>query len=104
MASRPKDRRLSRGEHLERVQNQLQAHAAQISLPDTTGPQAMLSDDLLVGAEQISRFMFGTVHKRRQVYWLANNNEIPVFRLGSMLCARKSTLLRHIAGREAIPA
>ena len=104
MASRPKDRRLSRRESLERAQTQLQGHAPQVVLPDPTGPPTLLADDLLVGAEQISKFMFGTASKRRQIYWLADNGEIPVFRLGSMMCARKSTLLRHITNRETTTA
>ena len=30
--------------------------------------------------------------------------EIPVFRLGAMMCARKSTLLQHITNRETSAA
>jgi hypothetical protein len=100
MASRPKPRRLGREEQIARAKSQLLGHAAQVVLPYPTGPPTILADDLLVGAEQISRFMFGTASKRRQVYWLANSGEIPVFRLGAMMCARKSTLLQHITNRE----
>ena len=99
--SRPKSRLLSREEQLERVQTQMQAHAAQVVLPPPTGPPMVLADDLLVGAEQISRFMFGTASKRRQAYWLSDSGELPTFRLGTMICARKSTLLQHIAKRES---
>ena len=65
MASRPKDRRLTKREQLQRVQTQLLSNAAQISLPDTTSPPPILGDDLLVGAEAIARFVFGTAAKRR---------------------------------------
>jgi hypothetical protein len=59
-----------------------------------------LADDLLVGANAIARFVFGTEGKRRAVYWLSENGELPTFRLGSTICARRSTLLRHIADRD----
>jgi hypothetical protein len=64
------------------------------------GEQASLADDLLVGAEAIARFVFGTPEKRRTIYWLADIGDLPTFRLGSMICARRSTLLKHLADRE----
>lgn len=80
------------------------------------GEQSALADDLLVGAEAIARFMFGTKgneteeneteedflrKKRRTIYWLADIGDLPTFRLGNMICARRSTLLKHLANREA---
>jgi hypothetical protein len=63
-----------------------------------------LSADLLEGAEAIAEFMFGDGSKRRKVYHLASNekaaNKLPVFRLGSLICARKSTLMEWIAVQE----
>ena len=38
--------------------------AAPQSLPDTTRPPAALADDLLVGANAIAEFMFGTTTVR----------------------------------------
>jgi hypothetical protein len=64
----------------------------------------VLADDLLVGAEAIALYVFGTPKKRRAVYWLSEAGELPTFRLGSMICARRSTLLRHVADREQQPA
>src|ERR1700685_4575000 len=62
-----------------------------------------LADDLLCGAVQIGEFIFGPGKKnsRRKVYYLAECTKLPVFRLGSVLCARRSVLLRWIAGQES---
>jgi len=59
-----------------------------------------LADDLLRGADAIAAFMFGDSGNRKKIYYLAERKEIPVFRLGCELCARKSTLLRWISERE----
>jgi len=65
-----------------------------------------LADDVLRGAEAIAEFLFrGTTEdqrgrNRRKVYHLAESSRLPVFRLGSMLCARKSKLLDFIAAQE----
>jgi hypothetical protein len=70
---------------------------------DTTQP---LADDILRGADEIARFIFGERGSRRKVYYLAECTRIPIFRLGSVLCARRSVLLSWIAGQEnrAAPA
>jgi hypothetical protein len=47
-----------------------------------------LADDLLRGADEIAAFIFGTKFARRRVYYLAETSRLPVFRLGSVLCAR----------------
>lgn len=48
--------------------------------------------DLLRGAAAIAEFLFGDRKFRRKVYHLAKTSNIPVFKMGSMLCARKSVL------------
>jgi hypothetical protein len=60
-----------------------------------------LADDLLLGAKQIAKFIFGPEGKRRQVYYLVEYARLPVFRLGTMLCARRSVLLNWIAMQES---
>ena len=60
-----------------------------------------LADDLLRGADQIAEFVFGDPRQRRKIYHAAATSRLPTFRLGSMLCARKSTLLSWIAQQEA---
>ncbi len=66
--------------------------------PDTA--QTALADDLLRGADAIAEFMFGDRQMRRQVYHLAQGGQLPVFKLGATLCARKSRLLRWIDQAE----
>lgn len=60
-----------------------------------------IADDLLVGAEAIALEAFGSEKHKRRVYHLAERGELPVFYLGSLIAARKSTLRQHIAEREA---
>jgi excisionase family DNA binding protein len=57
----------------------------------------IVADDVLNGANEIARFLGIS---RRSVYHYIENGELPVFRLGSKLCARKSTLIRHIEALE----
>lgn len=64
-------------------------------------PERSLSDDLLRGAGAIAEFMFGDRRKRRQVYHLAQAGQLPVFKLGATLCARRSTLVAWIEAQEA---
>lgn len=57
-----------------------------------------LADDLLRGADEIAAF---TGTKRRQVYHLAQTSRLPVFKIGSILCARKSRIIAWIEEQEA---
>lgn len=60
-----------------------------------------LAGDLLRGADSIAEFIFGPgKNGRRKVYYLAETSHLPVFRLGSVLCARRSVLLGWISGQE----
>ena len=72
--------------------------------PEEAAPpaQAPLCDDLLRGADEIARFVFGDAKHRRKVYYLTGDakNGMPYFKLGSVICARKSTLLSWIANQE----
>jgi len=69
------------------------------SVQSDTSPE--LADDILRGADAIAEFIFGDRGNRRKVYYLAECCRLPVFRLGSMLCARRSVLMRWIAGQES---
>lgn len=62
---------------------------------------AALADDILRGADQIAQYLFGDGRQRRKIYHLAETSRIPVFRLGSLLCARKTTLHAWIAEQES---
>lgn len=70
--------------------------------PQTVRTEATqpLADDILRGAEAIAEFLFGDRACRRKVYYLAEYTRIPVFRLGSVLCARRTILISWIAGQE----
>jgi hypothetical protein len=73
---------------------------------DFIANQTSLADDLLTGAAAIARFVYGSDAPpyRRKVYHLCSPghpDRLPVFRMGNQLCARKSTLLRNVAQREA---
>ena len=58
-----------------------------------------LSDDLLEGAEEIKKFLFGARGDRRRVYYLITRG-LPHFRLGDRIYARKSILLDWIKQQE----
>ena len=59
-----------------------------------------LGDDLLIGAEKIAEYVFGDPKYRRRVYHMANQGQLPTFKFGAILCARRSTLRRHVEQRE----
>ena len=59
-----------------------------------------LGSDLLRGADEIAKFLYGQPGGRRQVYYLAAHSRLPVFRLGSVLCARRSVLMQWIESQE----
>ncbi len=67
-------------------------------------PPPALSDDLIQGAEGIADFIFGDPEEKRKVYHLASEvkpeDRLPIFKLGAIICARRSTLLAWIAERE----
>lgn len=65
---------------------------------------ATIGHDLLRGADQIARFVFGSAAHRRKIYYLTNGAKVrmPHFKIGSILCARKSTLLAWIEAQEDI--
>ncbi len=56
-----------------------------------------LADDLLDGAAEIGAFMNWN---QRRVFYAAEHNLIPIFRIGNRLCARKSSLRRRIEDLE----
>jgi len=63
-------------------------------------PSNDLGPDLLHGADKIAGFLFGDSSQRRKVYHLAQASRFPCFRLGTVLCARRSILLAWIADQE----
>lgn len=59
-----------------------------------------LAGDLLRGAGEIAEFLFGSCNNRRKIYYLVERGVLPVFRLGCVVCARKSTLAAWIGEQE----
>jgi hypothetical protein len=59
-----------------------------------------LAEDMLNGAGEIAAFIYGSSRLRRRVYHLAEKRVLPVFRLGSTLCARRSVLTAWIVAQE----
>jgi len=57
-----------------------------------TGPPEYDPKNLLVGAKAISKWLFGTEAKVRQVYYLCEKGNLPHFHLGSRLAADASVL------------
>lgn len=77
-------------------------HPRSIDSMTQTATEATLGDDLLRGADEIARFLFGDVKHRRKVYYLTGEatKGMPHFKMGSVICARKSTILNWIAQQE----
>jgi excisionase family DNA binding protein len=56
-----------------------------------------LAEDFLAGGGAISQFL--GVSKRKFYYW-CRETDLPVFRIGSQICARKSRLMGWIETQE----
>jgi hypothetical protein len=66
-----------------------------------TAHDAELANDLLRGADEIALFLYGDAGQRRKVYHLVGTSKFPAFKLGSMICARKSVVIRWIEDKES---
>jgi hypothetical protein len=64
----------------------------------TRSDAAQLSADLLEGVQAIAEF---TGLKPRRIFYLAENAKLPLFKIGNRWCARRSTLVAHIARLES---
>lgn len=71
-----------------------------MSSANMISPHTTLADDLIRGAGPLAQFVFGDAKKRRQIYYLSERGELPTFKMGSVICARKSTILQWISARE----
>ena len=54
-------------------------------------------EDLLIGAEAIANFL-GL--KRRQIYSAVDRGDLPCFRIGALVCARRSVIINWITEQE----
>lgn len=62
--------------------------------------ESEFAKDMLRGADEIAHYLYGDSALRRKVYHLAATSNLPVFKLGSMICARKSILLKWVEDQE----
>jgi hypothetical protein len=65
-----------------------------------TAHDVEFANDLLRGADEIAQFLYGDPGQRRKVYHLVGTSKFPVFKLGSMICARKSVIIKWIEEKE----
>jgi hypothetical protein len=70
---------------------------------DAVGTSVCQSDklDLLVGAEAISMFMFGDPDATRRVYHAWEAHDLPAFKVGNALWARKGALVAWVDAKES---
>lgn len=56
-----------------------------------------MAGDLMIGIKSIAEFL-GI--PERQCFWIAENQQLPIFKIGRLWAARKSTLTDHVAAQE----
>jgi len=56
--------------------------------------------DLLRGAEEIAEYLYGDRRLRRKIYHLSATSNLPIFKLGSVICMRKSVLHKWLEDQE----
>lgn len=68
---------------------------------------ASLAGDLLHGADEIARFVYGDAaderiaeSNRRKIYHAADKHGLPTFKIGGTITARRSTILKWIEAQE----
>lgn len=69
----------------------------------TTKNDSPQDADLIGGGDRIAQFLFGQADEqlRREVYHLAEHHDLPVFKVGNKIYARKTKLTEWIKAREA---
>lgn len=58
------------------------------------------ADDILTGAAEIAAFLYGDANERRRVFYLVETSRLPVFRMGSTICMRRSTWFAWVKEQE----
>jgi hypothetical protein len=63
-----------------------------------------LADDLLRGAKAIAKHIYGTDRPAfaRRIFHLHAQRELPTFKVGNFICARKSELDERLAKRPSV--
>lgn len=75
--------------------------------PEGANNTGLSDDPVIVGAENISVVIYGETEGRREgnirrIYHAISKKELPTFRLGGRVHARKSTILAWIAAQEGV--
>ena len=69
--------------------------------PETSVPESeSIHDDILRGARTIAREILGDETRVGTIYYQAKSGHLPTFRIGGILCARRSTLREHFRRQE----
>jgi hypothetical protein len=83
-----------------KAQNRLEMSEAGTGGPEMSEDNLEFNKDLLRGAAEIAQFLYGDRGLRRRIFHLVATSKLPVFKLGAMICARKSVLLRWVKEQE----
>jgi hypothetical protein len=62
------------------------------------------SEDLLRGAKAIAQFYYGHERYARRIFHLAEGGKFPIFREGTLICARRSTIREWVQEQERATA
>lgn len=65
-----------------------------------TVPDEALAGDILIGAAAIAEELYGDSKKRRRIFHLVQTSRLPIFRLGSRICIRRTVLRQWITHQE----
>ena len=60
-----------------------------------------MNDDILVSCKSIAEYIFGNAKLGHRVNYLVNSGQMPAFRIGSQISARKSKLDSWLAETES---
>jgi hypothetical protein len=61
-----------------------------------------LAEDMMRGAGPLAEFFYGEDNEanRRKIYHLSDKHGLPTFKLGGVLCGRRSTIMRWVEQQE----
>jgi len=68
---------------------------------DAAPAKDAIANEVLSGADALALFIYGDKKFRRKVYYLIERHGLPVFRIGTNICARKAALVAWLESKEA---
>lgn len=77
-----------------------------VTRPAGANDAALSDDPVIVGAESITKVIYGEIEGQREgnirrIYHAISKKELPTFKLGGRVHARRSTILRWIEQQES---